>query len=77
MLKKPFRRLPWGYATSFVQYPGFALMTSDKPVASERKMESLIAKALRTDLNTSIHLSMKAVSSLIKFQIRTVTSYTH
>jgi hypothetical protein len=68
MLTKPFCRLPWGYATFSVQYPGFALMKSNKLVTSERKMESLIAKALRTDLNTSIHLSMKAVSSPIDFK---------
>ena len=65
MLKKPFPPLPWGYATSFIQYPGSAFMKFDKLVASEQKMESLMAKALRTDLNTSIHLSMKAVSSLM------------
>jgi len=40
-------------------------MRLSKLVTSEQKMQSLIAKALRTDLNTSIHLSMKAVSSLI------------
>ena len=34
-------------------------------VTSEQKMQSLIAKALGTDLNTSILLSMKAVSCLI------------
>lgn len=65
MLKKPFPPLPWGYAALFVQYPESAFTKFDKPVISKQKMESLIAKALRTDLNTSIHLSMKAVSSLM------------
>jgi hypothetical protein len=73
MLKKLFPPLPWGYATPFVRYRGSAFMKFDKPVTSEQKMESLIAKALRTDLNTSIHLSMKAVSSLMNFQTMTDT----
>ena len=34
-------------------------------VKSEQKMQWLIANALGTDLNTSVQLSMKAVSSLI------------
>ena len=34
-------------------------------VTSEQKMMWLIANALGTDLNTSVQLSMKAVSSLI------------
>ena len=34
-------------------------------VTSEQKMQWQIANALATDLNTSIQLSMKAVSSLI------------
>ena len=33
-----------------------------KLVTSEQKMQSLIAKALQTDLNTSVWISMKAVS---------------
>ena len=37
----------------------------DKLVASDQKMESVIAKALREDLDTSTLLSMKAVSFLI------------
>jgi predicted NAD/FAD-dependent oxidoreductase len=37
-------------------------MQSDKLVKSEQKMQSQIAKALRTDLNTSVQISMKAVS---------------
>jgi hypothetical protein len=34
-------------------------------VTSEQKMQWLIANALGTDLNSSVQLSMKAVSSLI------------
>jgi hypothetical protein len=37
-------------------------MRSRKLVTSEQKMQSLIAKALRTDLNKSVQISMKAVS---------------
>ena len=37
-------------------------MRSNKLVKSEQKMQSLIAGALRTDLNMSVQLSMKAVS---------------
>ena len=37
-------------------------------LVSENKLQSLIAKALRTDLNKSVELSMKAVRSPIKFQ---------
>ena len=37
-------------------------------VTSEQKMMWLIANALGTDLNTSVQLSMKAVSSLIIFK---------
>jgi hypothetical protein len=40
-------------------------MQLNKLVASGEKMQSLVADALRTDLNTSVQLSMKAVSSLI------------
>ena len=40
-------------------------MRLSKLVASEQKMQSLIAKALGTDLNTSVQLSIKAVSSPI------------
>ena len=36
-------------------------MQSGKLVTSEQKMQSLIAKALRTDLNKSVQISMKAV----------------
>jgi hypothetical protein len=32
---------------------------------SDRKMNSLLAKALRTDLNESVQLSMKTVSDLV------------
>ena len=32
---------------------------------SDRKMSSLLAKALRTDLNKSVQLSMKTVSNLV------------
>ena len=32
---------------------------------SDRKMNSLLAKALRTDLNKSVQLSMKTVSYLV------------
>ena len=32
---------------------------------SDRKMSSLLAKALRTDLNKSVQLSMKTVSYII------------
>ena len=39
-----------------------ALMQLIKLVTSEQKMQSLIAKALQTDLNTSVWISMKAVS---------------
>jgi len=44
---------------------GSAPTPSSKLVTSEQKMQSLIAKALGTDLNTSVQISMKAVSSLI------------
>ena len=37
-------------------------MRSSKLVTSEQKMQSLIATALRTDLNKSVQISMKAVS---------------
>jgi hypothetical protein len=40
-------------------------MQLNKLVASEKKMQSLVADALRTDLNASVRLSMRAVSSLI------------
>ena len=39
-------------------------------LVSEKKLQSLIAKALRTDLNKSVELSMKAVRPPIKFQSR-------
>ena len=42
-----------------------ASMSSSKLVTSEQKMQSLIAKALRTDLNKSVQISMKAVSNII------------
>ena len=38
-------------------------MRSSKLVTSEQKMQSLIATALRTDLNMSVQISMKAVSN--------------
>ena len=38
-------------------------MQSSKLVTSEQKMQSLIATALRTDLNMSVQISMKAVSN--------------
>ena len=34
-------------------------------IVSEKRMQPMIAKALRTDLNRSVELSMKAVSSHI------------
>ena len=37
-------------------------MRSSKSVTSGRKMQSLIAKSLQTDLNMSVQISMKAVS---------------
>jgi hypothetical protein len=40
-----------------------ASMRSNKLVTSEQKMQSLIATALRTDLNMSVQISMKAVSN--------------
>jgi hypothetical protein len=39
----------------------------NKLVTSDQKMQWLIANALGTDLNTSVRLSMKAVSSPINF----------
>ena len=39
------------------------MMRSSKLVTSEQKMQSLIATALRTDLDMSVHISMKAVSN--------------
>ena len=42
-----------------------ALMRLSKSVTLEQKMESLIATALRTDLNMSVQISMKAVSNII------------
>ena len=38
-------------------------MQSSKLVTSEQKMQSLIATALRTDLNMSVQIYMKAVSN--------------
>ena len=40
-------------------------MRLNKLVTSEQKMQCLIANALGADLNSSVQLSMKAVSSLI------------
>ena len=40
-------------------------MRSRKLVTSEQKMQSVIATALRTDLNMSVQVSMKAVSNKI------------
>ena len=40
-------------------------MRLNKSVTSEQKMQWLIANSLGTDLNTSVQISMKAVSSLI------------
>ena len=37
----------------------------EESVLSEKRMQPLIAKALRTDLNRSVELSMKAMSSHI------------
>ena len=45
-----------------------ALMSLIMTLVSEKKIQPLIAKALRTNLNKSIELSMKAVSSLLKFK---------
>ena len=42
-------------------------MQSSKLVTSEQKMQSLIAKALRTDLIMSILISVKAVSYKFDF----------
>ena len=49
----------------FVLCPQSESMRLNKLVTSEQKMEWVIANALETDLNTSVQLSMKAVSSLI------------
>ena len=49
----------------FVLYSQLELMGLNILVKSEQKMQWLIANALGTDLNTSVQLSMKAVSSLI------------
>ena len=38
-------------------------MRLSKLVTSEQKMQSLLATALRTDLNKSVQISMKAVSN--------------
>ena len=43
----------------------FALHNIVEESVSEKRMQPLIAKALRTDLNRSVELSMKAVSSHI------------
>ena len=51
--------------TIFVLYPQSESMRLNKLVASEQKMQCLIANALGTDLNTSVQLSMNAVSALI------------
>ena len=51
--------------TIFVLYSQFELMRLNILVKSEQKMQWLIANALGTDLNTSVQLSMKAVSSPI------------
>ena len=53
----------------FFPYLRFASMRSNKLVKSEEKMQSLIAKALQTDLNTSVQISMKAVSFNFKFAV--------
>ena len=49
--------------SKFVLYSKSASMRSSKLVTSEQKMQSLIATALRTDLDMSVHISMKAVSN--------------
>ena len=54
--------------TIFVLYPQSESMRLNKLVTSEQKMQWLIANALGTDLNTSVQLSMKAVSSLVIFK---------
>jgi len=41
-----------------------ALMTLIMTLVSEKKIQPLIAKALRTNLNKSVELSMKAVKGL-------------
>ena len=46
-------------------YPQSGSVRLNKLVKSEQKMQYLIANALETDLNTSVQLSMKAVSSLV------------
>ena len=43
----------------------FTLHNIVEESVSAKRMQSLIAKALRTDLNSSVELSMKAVSSHI------------
>ena len=43
----------------------FALHNIVEESVSEKRMQPLIAKALRTDLNRSVELSMKAMSSHI------------
>ena len=48
---------------TFVLYSKPASMRLSKLVTSEQKMQSLIATALRTDLNMSVQISMKAVSN--------------
>ena len=52
--------------TTFVLYLRSTSIRSCKLVKSEQKMQSLIAKALRTDLNISVQISVKAVSYKFK-----------
>ena len=51
--------------TIFVLTPQSESMKLNKPVTSEQKMQWLIAKSLGTNLDASVQISMKAVSSLI------------
>jgi hypothetical protein len=54
-------------------YPGSVLTRLNKLVTSDQKIELVIAKGLRTDLDTSALLSMKAVSSLINLNAEMIT----
>ena len=54
--------------TFVLYYPQSESIGLNISVTSEQKMQWLIANALGTDLNTSVQISMKAVSSLINFK---------
>ena len=56
---------------TIVLYPQSESMTLNKLVKSEQKLQWQIANALGTDQNSSVQLSMKAVSSFDNLLVNT------